>query len=235
MDDLYKLFDRFTEMIPPQLLPVIRLAAILVWVLMAGIVAILAWRQGSESAPQMGQELSLAEIKARQQREANLKKPPAVRVPDLNELLPEPALDSSIEEAQDRRESAFTDGSEDPRLLETREDLMRAENPVAEPAPRYAGEGLAPVNDDRPGLLPTGPQDYRPTQTQATPQEPRPLPQSTELLPLDARGDRAEPPTAERRSAPPATNSSPNPAPAQAQPPARRQSPGSASELPLLD
>lgn len=215
MDGLYKLFDRFTEMIPPQLLPVIRLAAMLVWVLLAGIVAILAWRQGSESAPQMGQELSLAEIKARQQREANLRKPPAVRVPDLNELLPEPALDSSIEEAQDRRESAFADSGEDPRLMQTREDLIRAENPVADPNPRYAGEGLAPVHDDRPGLLPTGPQDYRPTR-------------NPEQVP--------EQPPAERRASPPAVAPSSAQSP---QPPARTPSAGGlgrgGSELPLLD
>lgn len=163
MDALYKLFDRFSEMIPPQLLPVIRLAAILVWVVLAGIVAVLAWGQGSESAPQMGQELSLAEIKARQQREANLKKPQSVRIPDLNELIPERSrepiqYESPTLDARRQDSNANTN-----RMLESDGELIEPRNPVSDPRGNYRGEGLAPRDGQAtPGMLPVGPQDYRP-------------------------------------------------------------------------
>lgn len=160
MDALYKIFDRFSEMIPPQLLPVIRLGAILVWILFAVVVAILAWQQGSESAPQMGQELSLAEIKARQQREANLKKPQNVRVPDLNELIPERAqepirYESPAPATGERRENS---------MLDTDTGLIEPRNPAN--GPRYQGEGLAPrdAGVNTPDILPIGPRDYRPEQ-----------------------------------------------------------------------
>ncbi|MCR9144096.1 MAG: hypothetical protein NXI24_17745 [bacterium] len=169
MDGLYKLFDRFSEMIPAQLLPVIRLAAILVWVLLAGIVAILAWGQGSESAPQMGQELSLAEIKARQQREANLQKPQNVRIPDLNELIPERPREPVQYESPRRADS----GDDRRGLIQSDSNLIEPRNPADDPL--YRGEGLAPRDrtsgpvpgdssrtDSGPEMLPVGPRDYQP-------------------------------------------------------------------------
>ncbi|MEQ9363315.1 MAG: hypothetical protein RIF32_03675, partial [Leptospirales bacterium] len=191
MDALYKIFDRFSEMIPPQLLPVIRLGAILVWVVLAGIVAILAWGQGSESAPQMGQELSLAEIKARQQREANLQKPQNVRIPDLNELIPErprepvqyesPALDR----AQPDRADPMLDA--DSRPIEPR-------NPVHDPL--YQGESLAPRGgESAPNILPVGPGEYRPAKDagvggvrEEAGGNSRGVRSPAGLLPLDSRG-----------------------------------------------
>jgi hypothetical protein len=140
---LYKIFDRFTEMIPPQLLPILRMAAVLGWAVMAVVVVAMAWQRGGESAPQVGQELSLAEIKARQQREANLKKPQNVRVPDLNELIP-----------QERAA---------PLQFESQRDRARGELP--DPGPVYAGEGLAPLEPPASRTAPlsgVGPQDYRP-------------------------------------------------------------------------
>ena len=146
-------------MIPPQLLPVIRLGAILVWVLFAVIVAVLAWQQGSESAPQVGQELSLAEIKARQQREANLQKPQAVRIPDLNELIPERAEEPLRYEGSDRhRTNLAGDDRSRAGLVGADDNLIEPRNPAD--GSYYSGEGLAPR--DGANVLPVGPQDYSP-------------------------------------------------------------------------
>ena len=86
---LYKLFDRFTEMVPPQILQFIRLGALLIWLIIATIVAYMAWQSGAQSAPQMGQELSLATIREKVEREENLRRTGNVILPDLNDLVPE--------------------------------------------------------------------------------------------------------------------------------------------------
>ncbi|MCB1318116.1 MAG: hypothetical protein KDK34_24850 [Leptospiraceae bacterium] len=133
-------------MIPPNVLKLLRLAAILVWVIAGGIVAIYSWQSGAESAPQMGQDLSLANIKEKVEREENLRRTGDVILPDLNDLISERHRDDSL-----ARELAETPMRRDMRDV----------------SPGLAGEDVnllepdAPVRDRTPGALPLHGDDTR--------------------------------------------------------------------------
>ncbi len=138
MDALYKMFDRITEMIPGQLLPVIRFGAIGLWAIMAIVVVIISWSQGTESAPQIGQELSIAEMKERQKREENLKDRGEVSIPGLDEILPE---------RSERSETPFQyeyEGEREPTVMQE-DDALREPSDTREPT--YQGDNPAPLQE----------------------------------------------------------------------------------------
>lgn len=90
MDFILKLFDRLTSKIPPNLLRLIRLGSILVWLIAATVVIVLSWRRGTDSAPQVGQDLSRAEIMDRVMREQNLSREQnPITTPDMSDMTTE--------------------------------------------------------------------------------------------------------------------------------------------------
>ena len=94
MDAIFKFFDRFTEMIPHSTMQMVRLGAILLWLIMGTIAIFYSWRAGSDSVPSSGQDLSQAGIREKVERERNLQNPPgldlrsreSVVIPDTGEF-----------------------------------------------------------------------------------------------------------------------------------------------------
>ena len=87
MDKVYQLFDKFTNMIPANVIQVIRLGAILAWLILATVATVLSWQSGVEATPELGQALSLSNIKEEIARKNNLKKTGDIVLPDLNDLI----------------------------------------------------------------------------------------------------------------------------------------------------
>jgi len=85
VDALFKLFDSITEKIPLSILLYIRMLAIFAWILAASVAVYVSWNRGASSAPPSGQDTYLSEIKEKETIEKNLKNPPPLAVPSLNE------------------------------------------------------------------------------------------------------------------------------------------------------
>ena len=117
MDVVWKLFDQITASLPPQLLQMIRLGALLVWLIAATIVGFYSWQRGAMEAPQSGQDLSMATIREKITREENLKRPDDITIPELQELTPENELAELPYDRLRRREGRGLAG-EDDRLRE---------------------------------------------------------------------------------------------------------------------
>lgn len=234
MQQLLKLFDSLTGRIPPNLLQILRLSALLFWLVAATIVAYYAWQRGAGAAPQMGQELSLSEIKERVQREENLHRQGDLAIPDLNELIPEErGYESPFEREPER---ALDLAGEDSRLMEP-------ENPVNNPGGQgplpFAGESNLSPGDVR-GYVPDrdagvgGVRDSVERDGDLLPlddgrssgvREPRRVPMERDREGADSRermtpGGSGSSPAAERRAAEPA--------------PAGRSRPADNAPLPLL-
>lgn len=205
MKPVLELFDRLTANLPPMVVQVLRLGALLLWLIGAVVVAYLAWNRGSQSAPARGQDLSLSEIRARVEREQNLRRAGDLHIPDLNELVPEERPYRSPYEHEDQR--AVDLAGEDSRLIEAPNPVNQAgrdgplpfvgENRLSpQSAAPYPPSGRASPPRETDGLLPAG-------------EERRPLPESRagaqggagSAVPESAR--RALPPSSAPESAPP--------------------------------
>ena len=88
VNKLFQLFDTLTEKIPYGILLYIRMVAIFIWVIAAGIAIYYSWETGVSSAPPSGQDTYLSEIKEKETIEENLKNPPSLSVPSLSDLKP---------------------------------------------------------------------------------------------------------------------------------------------------
>ena len=94
MNAVFKFFDRLTEMIPHGTMQMVRLGAVLVWLILGTIAIFYAWRAGSDSVPPSGQDLSQASIREKVERERNRQNPPGldlktretVVIPDTGEF-----------------------------------------------------------------------------------------------------------------------------------------------------
>ncbi|MCB1326039.1 MAG: hypothetical protein H7A21_17700 [Spirochaetales bacterium] len=187
MNALYKLFDRFTEMVPPQILQFIRLGALLIWLIIATIVAYMAWQSGAQSAPQMGQELSLATIREKVEREENLRRTGNVILPDLNDLVPERRRERS---GAFDPESPPRIGLDNPGLAGEDIEMLEPESP-----PRSRGTDELPpyVGDD----ARLSPPRYAPERDQGVGgvRQPRDRASGTEApaIPLDSAPRPAQP------------------------------------------
>ncbi|MCB1172704.1 MAG: hypothetical protein KDK39_04020 [Leptospiraceae bacterium] len=150
MDTVYKLFDRLTRMIPDNILHMIRLGSLLVWLILATLMVYFAWHSGVQSAPELGQELSLSSIKEELAREQNVKQSGSIVLPDLADLVREKykgATDSPQADRPSRAEAnPFIDS--DQRLLENPgpvDSYNRRDTQSQGPA--YQGETLSPYMD----------------------------------------------------------------------------------------
>ena len=202
MNALYKLFDRFTEMVPPQILQFIRLGALLLWLVIATIVAYVAWQSGAQSAPQMGQELSLATIREKVEREENLRRTGNVILPDLNDLVPERRRERS--DVFDP-ESPPRIGLDNPGLAGEDIEMMEPESPPG----NNGGDELPPFVGEDARLSPPR---YAPERDQGVggvrQSRDRASENEAPLMPLDRAAPRQSQPESRReaRSAPPAAS-----------------------------
>jgi len=92
VDSIFKLFDRFTNLIPASMIKMIRLLALFLWVIGATVAGYISWIHGRSSTPESGQDLYLVDIKEKIQREQNMAKAPAITVPNLNDLVSDDKL-----------------------------------------------------------------------------------------------------------------------------------------------
>lgn len=140
MDAFYKLFDRLTEMLPASALRMIRLGALLAWLIAATVVVFFSWQVGSKSVPASGQDLSMAVIREKVAREKNLKNPPPpeisspekIIIPDTGEF-PQESMPDIPYPIQKRGENPLE--GESPEFLEKIPQYKVKEGPV------YQGEG----------------------------------------------------------------------------------------------
>lgn len=94
MDTIFKFFDRLTEQLPHGTVQMIRLGAVLFWLILATIAVFYAWRSGADSVPPSGQDLSQVSIREKVERARNLQNPPgldlrgreSVVIPDTGEF-----------------------------------------------------------------------------------------------------------------------------------------------------
>ncbi len=94
MDTIFKFFDRLTEQLPHGTVQMIRLGAVLFWLILATIAVFYAWRSGADSVPPSGQDLSQVSIREKVERARNLENPPgldlrgreSVVIPDTGEF-----------------------------------------------------------------------------------------------------------------------------------------------------
>ncbi|MBX7058107.1 MAG: hypothetical protein K1X75_08560 [Leptospirales bacterium] len=185
MKRVLELFDRLTAGLPPAALQIIRLGALLLWLLGAVVVSYFAWNRGGQSAPQRGQDLSLSEIRERVEREQNLHRTGDLNIPDLNELVPEQRPYRSPYEHEDQRAV----------------DLAGEDSRLQAPAPPQAMEGrnesLPFVGENR--LSPVMPPPGRSVEPPPVSSGMLPLPEDRRPLPdarpsnLERSGDRSTP------------------------------------------
>ncbi len=135
VDPVFKLFDRLTNMIPPNMQKIIRLGSILAWLILGTLVIFMSWQRGSDSAPQSGQDLSRAVIMERVLREQNLNVPPDTHETDTNELPAE--NQEQILPFESRRRGRADLAGEDSRLMEKTNTL---EQPDTTRLPPFLGE-----------------------------------------------------------------------------------------------
>ncbi|HMU83933.1 MAG TPA: hypothetical protein PKE49_05425 [Leptospiraceae bacterium] len=133
MNSLFALIDRMTAKLPPNVLRLIRLGAILVWTVGATVVVFFSWKKGQDATPAQGQDLSIATIKERVQKEENRRIRGDVTVPDLGEFLPE----SSSPDLPRQRKENHKQG-----LSGVDDRLIDPENPIEKPSalPPFLGE-----------------------------------------------------------------------------------------------
>ena len=146
MDAVSKLIDRFMNMVPPKVQRLIRLGALLAWVGLAIVLVVISWQKGVDSAPELGQDLSHANIKAKIERENNLRKQGDVVLPDLNDLLREEHAGSHpAEQAPPRQVQQNPLVGEDARPLDGPNPVPSYETRDRAPGTVYQGDGLQPL------------------------------------------------------------------------------------------
>lgn len=123
MDKIYQLFDKFTNMIPGNVQHMIRLGALLAWLILATVATFLSWQSGVDSAPELGQELSLSNIKEEIARKNNLKKTGDIVLPDLNDLIREKRKNLNSDLPQETRH-------EKDNLIKPEMEKIEPQNPV---------------------------------------------------------------------------------------------------------
>lgn len=159
MDKIFAFIEKFVNNIPTNVLNTIRITAILVWFVLAGVVVVYAWNYGTTSTPPSGQDLNLAEIKEQVEKEKNRKMRPEVVIPDIGELLPESETDLMPEVKEQLRkgfprenESSEQKRHELPMITESEQLVFPSQN--YEPM-KDGGVGPREERDDeRIGLLP---------------------------------------------------------------------------------
>lgn len=118
MKSVLAFIDGLLERIPHGAVRLIRLGALLFWLILATVVVFYSWSFGSQATPTSGQDLSLTTIREKIEREKNLKNPPDldisdrrnITIPDIGELereaspvipyLPTPRRGNELEEKQ---------------------------------------------------------------------------------------------------------------------------------------
>jgi len=133
MQKLFALIDRLTEKMPPNVLRMIRLGALLLWVVLGTVIVFFSWRSGQDSTPPQGQDLSIATIRERVQKEENRRRSGDVTVPDLKEFFPE--TNSPDLPTQTKKQTK-------PGLSGVDDRLIEPQNPIEQPSalPPFLGE-----------------------------------------------------------------------------------------------
>lgn len=160
MQKILALIDKLTEKIPASVMRMIRLGSLLAWAIVGTVVVFFSWKSGQDATPPQGQDLSIATIRERVQKEANRRMGGDVTVPDLNSFFPDavsPDLPSHSDKKQKPGLSGVDDRLVDPENVIERPDALppflgedaRSESPLHLPDTR----DRRPVRGDSDRLL----------------------------------------------------------------------------------
>lgn len=176
VESILKTIDKIFEAIPPNVAKAVRLSSILVWLVLATIVIFYSVQAGQVAAPQTGEDLSMATLKERIQKERNLRSPGELTVPDLSELVTE----ESGPDFRARRDSA------DQEELQLNPESAKPFEPLDttnEPGTMQADPDEVPYRSE--SLDPYPKRQYRPaTDPGSAGERTRPESGNTELMPL---------------------------------------------------
>ncbi len=169
MGTIFQFFDRITAAIPPNLVRAIRLGTIVFWVGLAIAISIYSWRYGVEHAPRMGQDLYLAEIKEKIQKDKNLDQRAPVTVENLNDILTEgdqaqiPEVQGRIREGLDSHlETAEPAPSSFPPFLGSKKALVYPEQGYRPSRDEGVAGGRSSSEEPGINILPMSPEEKEP-------------------------------------------------------------------------
>ncbi len=147
MNNILKLLDGLLGKIPPSILQMIRLGALLLWLVLGTLVAIFAWTTGTKRAPQSGQDLSLADLRERMQREKNEKAGSPVTIPDIGEF---------VDEERKEKMPFKTEKERSHGLAGADNKLIEPENPIrgSGELPPFLGDRSEPIQGTQRSALP---------------------------------------------------------------------------------
>ncbi len=179
--------------IPGDVVKSIRILSLLVWVLVALVIAYYSWIWGRKASPYSGQEMQLTDIKERATREENLENPPGISVPNVNELLseddtPPPPVSHPIRNGlAGEGESTTEEGKK------TLPPFLGEEDALVYPEREYIPERPPMPGTDEPSLLPVPDSDTQREKLPAAPvqSEPEaPVKVRSESAPSGSGGDK---------------------------------------------
>lgn len=133
MQKILALIDKLTEKIPPSVMRMIRLGSLLTWAVIGTVVVFFSWKSGQDATPPQGQDLSIATIRERVQKEANRRMGGDVTVPDLNSFFPD-AVSPDLPSHSDKKPRPGLSGVDD-RLVEPENVIQRPDS-----LPPFLGE-----------------------------------------------------------------------------------------------
>ncbi|MBL8022550.1 MAG: hypothetical protein JNM27_22925 [Leptospirales bacterium] len=133
MQKILALIDKLTEKIPPSVMRMIRLGSLLTWAVVGTVVVFFSWKSGQDATPPQGQDLSIATIRERVQKEANRRMGGDVTVPDLNSFFPD-AVSPDLPSHSDKKPRPGLSGVDD-RLIEPENVIQRPDS-----LPPFLGE-----------------------------------------------------------------------------------------------
>ncbi|MCE9598820.1 MAG: hypothetical protein K8S54_12710 [Spirochaetia bacterium] len=133
MQKILALIDKLTEKIPPSVMRMIRLGSLLTWAVVGTAVVFFSWKSGQDATPPQGQDLSIATIRERVQKEANRRVGGDVTVPDLNSFFPD-AVSPDLPSHSEKKQKPGLSGVDD-RLIEPENVINRPDS-----LPPFLGE-----------------------------------------------------------------------------------------------
>ena len=97
---IYKWFDYFTQLIPPEILTIIRGGTLIAWLGFTIYLVTIYWQAGSQAGLKRSKNTPLVQIKEKITRKRNLRQAPHIILPDLEDLSLE-SPDRNPEEGSD--------------------------------------------------------------------------------------------------------------------------------------
>lgn len=158
MDAFFKIIDRLFAAIPAEFQKYIRLGMLGVWVVLAGVAALIAFRSGQSSVPQKGEDLYLSNIKEKVYRDRRKREPVDVVLPDLNELFKKEVAPLAVFQSEEKppRPPESSPAAEPLPMQGPKDEVLFPEKGVR-PEPRGAMEAEPSRPRGQPGSPGTGP------------------------------------------------------------------------------